>query len=94
MEFEWDPVKAARNLVKHGVPFEAAAEFDFDSAMFRSDRRFAYGEDREVARGRIGDRLYTLVFTRRNGRIRIISLRRANRSEMQKYLRWMERNGV
>jgi uncharacterized DUF497 family protein len=61
------------------------AEFDFGSAVFAADTRKDYGEDRTRALGFIADTLYALVFTVRNGAIRVISLRRANRRERARY---------
>jgi uncharacterized DUF497 family protein len=38
MEFEWDPIKAASNLRKHGVSFETATQVFFDDhAVFEDD---------------------------------------------------------
>jgi uncharacterized DUF497 family protein len=38
-----------------------------------------------VALGKIGSRLHVMVFTRRAGKVRIISLRKANNREMWRY---------
>lgn len=81
MVFDWDPDKAEANLAKHGVAFEAIEGFDFDTAADTPDDRLAYGEERRRAIGFIGDRLHALIYTWREGRIRIISLRRANARE-------------
>lgn len=81
MLFDWDKAKAASNIVKHGVAFEAVHDFEFDSALIVDDDRRDYGELRKRAYGRIGDILYVLVFTQRAARIRVISLRRASRRE-------------
>jgi uncharacterized DUF497 family protein len=83
--FDWDPDKAETNLAKHGVAFEAAADFDFTTSIIRLDNRTDYGERRWVAVGFIGRRLHVLVFTEREARFRIISLRRANSREGRNY---------
>jgi uncharacterized DUF497 family protein len=44
-----------------------------------------YGEDRTVALGFTANRLDVLVFTLRRNKIRVISLRRANRKEKKAY---------
>ena len=85
-KFEWDEAKARANLAHHGVAFDAAQSLDWTTAQIFSDERFDYGEDRFQVRGRIGDRLHVLVFTLREGRMRIISLRKANRRECRAYV--------
>lgn len=83
--FDWDADKAKANLAKHGVAFESVKEFDLGAAVEVIDDRVAYGEERRRAIGFIGHRLHVLIFTRRGGRIRVISLRRANTRERKAY---------
>ncbi len=85
MVYEWDQAKRARNLAKHGVDFNEVQAFEWDSSIQLQDVRRDYGEPRWQALGFIGDRLHMLVFTERNTRIRIISLRRANSREFDRY---------
>jgi uncharacterized DUF497 family protein len=61
------------------------ADFDFGSAIYAQDARQDYGEIRTRALGFIGDSLYALVFTMREGTLRVISLRKANRKERIRY---------
>ena len=44
-----------------------------------------YGEVREIAIGFLGERIHVLVFARRGEDIQVISLRKANQREMQRY---------
>jgi uncharacterized DUF497 family protein len=81
----WDPSKAASNLVKHGVAFDRAEGFEWQTALVQSDIRFDYPEPRLSALGAIGDRLYFLVYTIEHRSTRIISLREANRREVKRY---------
>jgi uncharacterized DUF497 family protein len=60
--------------------------FEWDSALIAPDGRRDYGELRYTAFGLIGDCLFNLVFTPRAGRVRVISLRRANRREVRRYV--------
>lgn len=83
--YDWDEAKSAENLVKHGVDFAAVEGFEWDSALIALDGRRDYGELRYSVFGLIGDRLFNLVFTPRAGRVRVISLRRANRREVRRY---------
>jgi len=85
MEYEWDEAKAVANRHKHGVGFDAIREFDWTSALVVADDRADYGEARWLALGLIGERLYSLAFTIRRGRIRVISLRMASRKERTLY---------
>lgn len=85
MRFEWDEGKRVANLAKHGVDFPAAEQFAFEDAIVEPDDRRDYGEAREIAIGRIGDRLHVLVYTRRGEAIRIIGLRKANAREVKRY---------
>ncbi|TSD89083.1 BrnT family toxin [Mycobacterium sp. KBS0706] len=83
--FEWDEDKAAANLAKHGVAFEAVSDFDFATAIETLDDRFDYRESRWVAIGFIGTDLHVLVYTPRGTDVRVISLRRANARERKAY---------
>lgn len=85
MQFEWDEKKARSNKAKHGVDFEAVHAFDFDTALYVVDEATDYGEERILATGLIGARFYTMVFTERDERIRVISLRRATKTEIRKF---------
>ncbi len=81
MQYEWDARKAAINLEKHGVSFEQVRRFDWGRALVWRDDRRDYGEERWIALAPIEQRVHVLVYTLRNGRIRVISLRKANKRE-------------
>ncbi|WP_444668278.1 BrnT family toxin [Cereibacter changlensis] len=83
--WDWDEEKRRSNLAKHGVDFAAVADFDWDEAFVEPDVRQDYGEVRQRATGPIGVRLCVLVYTRRAGRMRIISLRKANAREVARW---------
>jgi uncharacterized protein len=88
--FEWDPTKAAVNLRKHGVSFEAARlVFADPHAVFEQDR-VVDSEMRWQATGLI--RATTMLVVTHLWEeaqdmivIRIISARRANRKERRAY---------
>lgn len=84
--FEWDEAKRVANRAKHGVDFDAAVGFEFGTALVWRDERRDYGEDRLVAIGFIGPRLHVLTFTQRGEAVRVISLRKANPREIQRYV--------
>jgi uncharacterized protein len=87
MRYEHDPKKLADNVTKHQVWFSEAEGFEWDTAVIEHDSRRQYPETRFQATGMIGDRLYVLIFCFRATKIRLISLRRANNREKQRYAR-------
>jgi uncharacterized DUF497 family protein len=87
MGYEYDDDKSERTLRGRGIDFDFAARV-FDAAFIEyEDRRRDYGEKRLVAIGPIEGRLFSVVYTWRNGRRRIISARRASRRERRAYHR-------
>ena len=80
MAFEFDPGKSAANQAKHGIDFEVAQRLWSDprKMMLRAEAR---GESREAILASLDKRVWFGVFTRREGRIRLISVRPARRSE-------------
>jgi len=84
--FEWNDAKARANLEKHEVSFEVARlVFDDPAGIDEIDDRGEYGEDRFTITGMAGERLLTVTYTERDGRIRIISARKATRREQDSY---------
>lgn len=85
MKFEFDTAKNESNIAKHGVSLAASENFEWDDAIIIPDERKNYGETRYIAYGLIENRLHAMVFTKRSGAIRVISLRKANARERKKY---------
>ncbi len=86
MEITFDPAKDKANQTKHGVSLGLATELDWSEVLVKPDTRRDYGELREIGYGVIDSRLYCVVFTQRNDHMHIISLRKANRREVQNYV--------
>ena len=88
MEFEWHDAKAEANLQAHGVSFDVAKTvFKDPFAIERLDDREDYGEARFVLIGMAeGNVVLFVAFTEREGRIRIISARRATQNEEADYV--------
>ena len=82
-EYEWDEEKSRANVAERQLPFSAIARFDWNTAVIRQSDRFE--EERWLAISYIGDRLYAVVFTMREERCRIISLRTASAKERRDY---------
>lgn len=86
MQIEFDPAKDAANLAKHGVSLALARELDWEAALVWVDERFEYGELRIIALAPKTGILYYVAFVNRGEVRRIISLRRANRREVKRYV--------
>ncbi len=85
MEITFDPAKDAANLAKHGVSLSAAHDLNWDAMVARFDGRRNYGEPRAIGYAPIGARVYCVIFTDRDDVRRIISLRKANKKEVEQY---------
>lgn len=85
MRFTYDPAKSKRNIDERGLVFDLAEDFDWSSALIAEDTRQDYLERRYQALGLIAGQLHMLVFTPRDGAVHVISLRRANKRERNRY---------
>ncbi len=89
MRFEWDSAKAASNAKKHKVTFEAAKTVFYDDfAVQFFDDEHSFDDERFLLLGMSSDARLLLVChcERKDGDvIRIISARKATRSEAQNY---------
>ncbi|MDO9262657.1 MAG: BrnT family toxin [Desulfosalsimonadaceae bacterium] len=85
MRIDFDLAKSDKNGHDRGLPFERAAEFEWDSATFVEDERNQYPERRFVAVGYLEKRLHVICFTPVPGGVRIISFRKANVREAKNY---------
>ena len=85
MPFEFDAAKSAANKAKHGIDFTEAQALWADPDRLEVPAR-PMNEPRFLVIGRIGDTTWTAAVTYRHEEtIRIISVRRARRSEAKKY---------
>ena len=88
LRFEWDTRKAKSNLQKHGVSFEEAETvFSDEQALLIDDPDHSTLEERFILLGLSASlRLLVVIHaTRFNDVIRIISARKASRSETREY---------
>ncbi|MGH6674679.1 MAG: BrnT family toxin [Xanthobacteraceae bacterium] len=85
MEIAFHPAKDAVNRAKHGVSLGEAARLDWNWLLVKFDTRADYGEPRQIGYGPIGRRLHCVVFVDRGNTRRIISLRKANTREIDRY---------
>lgn len=82
--FEYDDDKSQRNLEKHGISFPYATALWSDPYLLTMRARTT-GESRFLAIGMVEGKVWSAVFTYRATAIRIISVRRARRNEVELY---------
>ncbi|CEN56672.1 BrnT family toxin [Candidatus Methylopumilus turicensis] len=85
MKFNFDSNKDAINLAKHQLSLADAANLDWMAALIWIDNRHDYGEIRQVGLVPMNQRLYVVVFVDKKTERRIISLRKANNREYERY---------
>ena len=82
--FEFDDKKSRSNLSKHGVDFVEAQKLWEDPELIQIQAK-SDDEPRFLLIGRIGKKYWSAVITYRDDNIRIISVRRARKAEVQLY---------
>jgi uncharacterized DUF497 family protein len=85
MKYEWDEAKNRKNLAKHGLSFEDAAQVFSGPCVTFQDDRFEYGEERLITLGLLAGRLVVMAHSPRDEGTRIISMRKGNRREQKIY---------
>jgi uncharacterized protein len=84
MEFEFDPGKSQTDKAKHGIDF-IEAQILWNDPDFVEIPVKTGDEPRFLVIGRISDKHWSGVITYWNGRIRIVSVRRARKEEVDIY---------
>ena len=86
MTIEFDPIKAASNLQKHGVHFAEAEMVLQDQMALTIEDPDTAGEQRWITMGADSmARILLVVYTYRSDQARVISVRKASRQEREKY---------
>ena len=89
MQFEWDSKKANINIKKHGISFEEAATvFEDEQGILFDDPDHSAEEERFILLGISSTTKLLIVchcYRAEDGIIRIISARKATRSESMQY---------
>jgi uncharacterized protein len=86
--YEYDEGKSRRNDEERGLPFDDVYQvFNDPHRVMEPDTRFDYGEPRFRIIGKHQGtlRVMLVVFTPRNATFRIISYRKANPREVERY---------
>ena len=86
MDLEWDAAKAALNLGKHGVSFADVEPAFYDEFALSMQDPFSFNEERFLLVGSDAlGRILTVSYTYRENTARLISARRATKSESSSY---------
>ncbi len=86
MEYEWDPRKAAQNFRKHGVDFaDAVVVLEDENALTADDPAHDEVRFKTLGMGPALNILLVVYCERHEDLIRIISARRADKSETRQY---------
>ena len=83
--FEYDEHKSCTNHDKHGIDFDEAIELWGDSQLVCLRSKVETDEERLLFIGRIKAKYWTAIATHRGEKLRIISVRRARKKEIQFY---------
>lgn len=83
-DFEYDLDKSESNQQKHGISFLTAQALWQDPDLLEVQAR-SDDEDRYLVIGLIGVKYWSAVVTYRNGKTRLISVRRSRQQEIELY---------
>jgi uncharacterized protein len=85
VKLEWDDDKRSEALAERGLDFADVARVDWATAFTIEDTRLDYAEARFVTMAPINNRLCVFAWCQRGEALRVISLRKANKRERNKY---------
>ena len=81
----WDEAKRIKTFTERGLDFAEAGRVFAGHIFTIPDTRTNYGEPRFITVGRLDGRMVVIVWTPRGEGRRIISMRKANEREQDKY---------
>ena len=93
MRITYDPNKRQKTLEERKLDFEDALKLFAGVHYTDPDLRFDYGEEREISVGLLDGSIVVLVWTEREDSRRIISMRKADEDEREKYYAYLGRPG-
>ncbi len=91
MKLTWDEEKRRKTLEERGLDFADAGNVIEGTSLTFPDDRKEYGENRFITVGFMDHRMIVVVHTRRGDETRIISMRKANEREIERYRKHLER---
>ena len=84
MNFEYDELKSKINSDKHNIDFKIAQRIWEDEMMIEVFLNFP-DEDRYMCIGKIDNKHWSAIMTYREKKVRIISVRRSRKKEIEQY---------
>lgn len=93
MRLTWDEEKRQKTLQERRLDFADAGRVIEGTSLTLPDQRKDYGEDRFITVGFLDTRMLVVVHTRRGDETRIISMRKANEREIERYREQLGRPG-
>ncbi len=84
MDFEFDPLKSEANRKKHGIDFVEAQVLWDDPNRLEIPAK-TQDEARSIVIGQIREKHWSALITYRGDKVRIISVRRSRRKEINWY---------
>ncbi len=93
MEIEFDESKRQLTLTQRKLDFLDIGKIFAGQTLTYPDERKDYGEDRWITVGFLMGRMMIVVWTKRQERCRVVSLRKANDREKEKFGRRMGGSG-
>ncbi len=84
MKFAWDEDKSKINKAKHGIDFESAKNLWLDEDRVEIHAPHPI-ENRSIIIAKYQHKLWAVIYTIRDDTIRIISVRRARKREVNLY---------
>lgn len=85
MQIEFDPDKRDKTLIERGLDFARAGEVFAGRHFTMEDDRDGYDEPRFITFGKLAGRMVVVVWTPRGAARRIISMRKTNEREKERY---------
>ena len=85
MKFEYDETKSIKNKQKHGIDFEKAKNLWKDEKALIVPANIVDNEIRYALISKLNEKCYVAIFTLRNEKYRIISVRRCRKNEEKNY---------
>lgn len=89
MRITYDPKKRLKTLQERGLDFDHAPEMFADLHFTTPDLRRDCGENREISIGVVKGKVVVIVWTERDESRRIISMRRADEDERERYYEYL-----
>ena len=94
MQITYDPAKRERTIQERGLDFARANNIFEQRHFTKPDLRKCYPEERWITVGFLDKRIIVLVWTHQGwNKRRIISMRKANEREQERYWKYLDRSG-